>query len=181
MLLEGGSDLEESEPDTQFTALHYAAITGHIALLELLISHKADLNSRDKIKATSLHMASQEGHLPFVVTLLQAGADPLLPKDSGSVPIHRAAQGNHPEVAKILVEQGRCSPDQVRHYFHDFVTYDLRPLNHLHIGSTVRLPHAPTNYSLQPLHQVHDHWIQWAAGDEVPAQVRLRAAQEVHV
>ena len=45
----------------------------------------------------------------------------------------------------------------------------------------VRLPHAPTNYSLQPLHQVHDHWIQWAAGDEVPAQVRLRAAQEVHV
>ena len=62
-----------------------------------------------------LTAASQEGHLASVVTLLQAGADPLLPDDDGALPIHFAAQKNHPEVVKILIEQGGCSPDQVRH------------------------------------------------------------------
>ena len=115
MLLEGGSDLEESEPDTQFTALHYAAITGHIALVELLISHKADVNSRSRTEATPLLLASQEGHLASVLTLLQAGADPLLPKHNGQLPIHKAADHNHHKVVRILIEEGGCSPDQVRH------------------------------------------------------------------
>ena len=115
MLLEGGSDPEERSPDTQFTALHKAAGLGHIDLVELLISHKADLNSRSRIEATPLHGASQEGHLAIVVTLLEAGADPLLPDRNGVLPIHFAAIENHPEVVKILIEQGGCSPDQVRH------------------------------------------------------------------
>ena len=115
LLLAKGSDLEEKESDTQFTALHYAAAIGHIALVELLISHKADLNSRSRIGGTPLHLASQEGHLACLVKLLQAGADPLLPRHDGVLPIHKAADNNHPEVVKTLIEQGGCSPDQVRH------------------------------------------------------------------
>ena len=81
----------------------------------LLLSHKADVNSRNRIEATPLHVASQEGHLASVVTLLQAGADPLLPDVYGSLPIHKATDHNHVEVVRILIEQGGCSPDQVRH------------------------------------------------------------------
>ena len=81
----------------------------------MLLSHKADVNSRDKTGFTPLLAASQEGHLASVVALLQAGADPLLPQDDGGLPIHKAAAKNHHEVVRILIEKGGCSPDQVRH------------------------------------------------------------------
>ena len=115
ILIEGGAcDLEERIHPTEYTALHEAAIRGHIALVELLISHKADLNSRSRTEATPLLLASQEGHLASVVTLLQAGADPLLPQVDGALPIHQAVANNHPEVVRILIEQDSCSIDQVR-------------------------------------------------------------------
>ena len=65
-------------------------------------------------RATPLLTASQEGHLEAVVALLQAGADPLLSREDGALPIHKAANNNHHEVVRALIEQGRCSPDEVR-------------------------------------------------------------------
>ena len=115
LLLAAGVDAEERDPLTLFTPLHKAAIHGHERIVKLLLSHKADVNSRSKTEATPLHLASQEGHLASVVALLQAGADPLLPQVDGALPIHSAAQHNNVEVVRILIEQGGCSPDQVRH------------------------------------------------------------------
>ena len=114
LLLEAGINVEKRAPYTLFTPLHSAAINGHEKIIKLLLSHKADINSRDKTGATPLHLASQEGHLASVVALLQAGADPLLPSIDGGLPIHAAANRNHPEVVRILIEQGGCSIDQVR-------------------------------------------------------------------
>ena len=115
LLLAAGTDVEESEPKTQFTPLHKAAIRGHERIIQLLLSHKADVNSRNRKGLTPLHMASQEGHLACVKKLLKAGADPLLAQVDGALPIHRAASNNYHEVVWILIEQGKCSPDQVRH------------------------------------------------------------------
>ena len=115
LLLEAGSDLEETEPFTMSTALNKVASQDNQSLLKLLLSNKANFNSSSINGFTPLHMASQEGHLASVVTLLQAGADQLLPKHDGFLPIHQAAQHNHVEVVRILIEQGGCSPDQVRH------------------------------------------------------------------
>ena len=95
LLLEKGSDLEESESSAQYTALHLAAIYGHESLLQLLIKYKPNLNIRTRTEATPLHLASQEGHLASVKILLQAGADPLLPKVNGALAIHLAAKHNH--------------------------------------------------------------------------------------
>ena len=114
-LLAAGSDVGERKPQAMLTPLHKAAVFGHARIIQLLLSHKADVNSRSRIEFTPLHCASQEGHLASVVTLLQAGADPLLPQVDGALPIHLAAARNHPEAVKILIEQGGCSPDQVRH------------------------------------------------------------------
>ena len=111
LLLAAGSDVRERNLVTQMTPLHEAAILGHERIIQLLLSHKADINSRSRREATPLHCASQEGHLASVVTLLQAGADPLLPDDDGGLPIHYAAMHNHSEVVKILIEQGGCRPD----------------------------------------------------------------------
>ena len=107
--------MDEREPITLFTPLHYAAGFGHERIIKLRLSHKADVNSRDKTESTPLHCASQEGHLASVVALLQAGADELLPQHDGALPIHLAAMNNHTEVVRILIESTKCSPDQVRH------------------------------------------------------------------
>ena len=115
LLLAADSDVEESELKAQFTPLHFAAIHGYEKIIQLLLSHKAEVNSRDRIESTPLFCASQEGHAACVVTLLQAGADPMLFDEDGYLPIHLAADNNHPEVVRILIEEGECSPDQVRH------------------------------------------------------------------
>ena len=115
LLLAAGGDVEERSPIALYTPLHQAAVCGHDRIIKLLLSHKADVNSRSKTEATPLHLASQEGHLASVVALLQAGADPLLPQHDGALPIHLAAQHNHTEVVRILIESTKCSPDQVRH------------------------------------------------------------------
>ena len=114
LLLANGSDLEERMSDSLDSALHLAAGYSHQSLLQLLLSYKANVNSRNKIESTPLTAASQEGHLASVVTLLQAGADPLLPQVDGGLPVHLAAQKNQSGVVRILIEQGGCSPDQVR-------------------------------------------------------------------
>ena len=86
LLLANGSDLEERQTGTMGTALHWAADGGHQSILDLLLSHNADVNSNDRRGSTPLHHASQDGTLAFVVALLQAGADPLLPAIEGFLP-----------------------------------------------------------------------------------------------
>ena len=113
LLLAAGCDVDQRQSNNMFTPLHKAAIQGHERIIQLLLSHMADVDSRNYLGFTPLHLASQEGHLGSVLTLLQAGADPLLPNNFGALPIHMAAQHNHSEVVKIMIEQGRCSPDQV--------------------------------------------------------------------
>ena len=128
-LLAAGGDVEEREPTTLLTPLHSAAINGHERIIQLLLSHKADVNSRSRTEVTPLFCASQGGHLASVVTLLQAGADPLLPAKDGALAIHLAAGENHRDVVRILIEQGGCSPDQVRHTA-------LKSLDHLELKSS---------------------------------------------
>ena len=57
LLLANGSYLKERWPDTEFNALHIVAVDGNQSLLQLLLSHKADVNSRSRALFTPLHMA----------------------------------------------------------------------------------------------------------------------------
>ena len=43
-------------------------------MIELLVSFKADINSKDKLKATPLQLAAKEGHVTAVETLLKHNA-----------------------------------------------------------------------------------------------------------
>jgi Ankyrin repeats (3 copies) len=60
------------------TALHRAAEGGHLELVQLLISHGADVDRRDDSPVgpkTALHIAAHTGHVAIVQELLQNGAD----------------------------------------------------------------------------------------------------------
>ena len=112
VLLEHGSNVNELEPKTKATALHYAALNGHSVLVEALLSWGAEVNRQDYLGTTPLHFACQEGHLLCVLTLLKAGASLTLPNYQGSLPIHFAAGSNRVEIVRTLLEHG-CSPDTV--------------------------------------------------------------------
>ena len=112
-LLAAGDDVEQRDPTSLAKPIHVAALFGHEEIIQLLLSHRANVNSRDRIDSTPLYYASQEGHFASVMTLLHAGADTLLPDIYGSLPIHKAAERNHSEVVRILIKKGGCSPDQV--------------------------------------------------------------------
>ena len=112
LLLAYGSNVNEMDSDTKDTALHYAAVFGHNAPIEALLSWGAEVNPQDHAGWTPLHYACQGGHLLCVITLLKTGASLTLPNNDGTLPIHLAASFNRVEVIRTLLERG-CSPDMV--------------------------------------------------------------------
>ena len=44
------------------TALHEAALEGHVDVVKVLIQNGADVNAVDAVKKTALHIAAEEGH-----------------------------------------------------------------------------------------------------------------------
>ena len=114
LLLAHGSDVNEMTPVIKSTALHFAAMGGHVGLVEALLSWGATVDPQTHDGFTPLHVACQEGHLSIVLALLKAGASVTLPKQGGSSAIHIAAQYNKVEVVRTLLEHG-CHPDMVRY------------------------------------------------------------------
>ena len=112
LLLAHGSDVNEVKLDTKGTALHLAAIRGHEAVVEALLSWGAIVDPQNHGGATPLYLACQEGHLACVRALLKAGASVSLPDNNGHLPIHNAAQQNRVEIVRTLLDYG-CSPDMV--------------------------------------------------------------------
>lgn len=53
-----------------WTPLHWAAATGNVPLLELLIAYRASVDARNLKRETPLHLAVREGHVEAVVALL---------------------------------------------------------------------------------------------------------------
>ena len=112
LLLAHGSDVNEVRPKTKLTALHTAAVRGHEAIVEALLSWGAIVDPQDFQGMTPLYAACQSGQLACVLALLKAGASVSLPLNDGGLPIHIAAQKNRVETVRTLLDYG-CSPDMV--------------------------------------------------------------------
>ena len=112
LLLTHISEANEMEPKTKRTALYYAAIKGHEAVVEALLSWGAIVDAQDYAGMTPLYFACQEGHLACVLALLKAGASVSVPNNYGDLPIHSAAGQNRVEIVKTLLNYG-CCPDMV--------------------------------------------------------------------
>ncbi|KAF6232153.1 hypothetical protein HO173_009536 [Letharia columbiana] len=95
------------------TALQLSAWEGHNAVVELLLHHKADINSRGPLggstDATPLMMAASKGRTDVVRFLLDQGADidaASTNRDFGSTAVAQALYGDHTATAKALLERG---------------------------------------------------------------------------
>ena len=126
LLLAHGSDVNEVVLKSKTTALHQAAVKGHEAVVEALLSWGANVDPQDHTGATPLYLACQEGHVNCVLELLKAGASTSLPNNAGSLPIHVGANQNRVEVVKTLLNNG-LSTNMVSSC--DFTTIILSPLS----------------------------------------------------
>ena len=88
---------------TGWTPLHYAASSGHVEVIKLLLKHSAYIDAESPNKTTPLMMAAMYGNPQSVELLLEEGADASLKNDKGMTALDFADVANKQAAAKLLV------------------------------------------------------------------------------
>ncbi|XP_051822731.1 inversin isoform X1 [Antechinus flavipes] len=86
------------------TALHAAALSGHVSTVKLLLDHHAQVDATDVMKHTPLFRACEMGHKEVIQTLIKGGARVDLVDQDGHSLLHWAALGGNADVCQILIE-----------------------------------------------------------------------------
>ena len=73
------------------TLLHYAAVNGHIVVIQVLLGTGANPNVTNRFGKTPLHKAAEHGHKEILQLLLDEGGDPNLKDIDGNTPLHKLA------------------------------------------------------------------------------------------
>ncbi|XP_064195828.1 inversin [Anguilla rostrata] len=88
------------------TALHAAALSGHVSTVRLLLERGAMVDALDVMKHTPLFRACEMGHRDVILTLIKGEARVDLVDLDGHTALHWAALGGNAEVCQILMENG---------------------------------------------------------------------------
>jgi ankyrin repeat protein len=92
--------------------LHFAALTGKVECLEVLLANGADVNARDNRQKTPLHIigwspkGSKEEKERCVEMLINAGADVDAKGEDGRTPLHYAANNGKVDCLEFLLAKG---------------------------------------------------------------------------
>ncbi|XP_055545797.1 ankyrin repeat domain-containing protein 39 [Wyeomyia smithii] len=92
-----------------YTALHYAARSGHLLMCRVLLESGINVDERTNGEATALHRAAMMGHDTIINLLLSHNANLLLQDSDGKTALHRAAEKGHVGSCKILVNHDPTS------------------------------------------------------------------------
>lgn len=88
------------------TPLFWAATFGHHDVVELLLDHGAQINSRDRSRLTPLHIAVTGQHKDVVALLLSRSARVESKASYDETPLMRAIQANSKDIVTLLLEHG---------------------------------------------------------------------------
>ncbi|XP_045619127.2 ankycorbin isoform X2 [Procambarus clarkii] len=106
--LENGVAVDTTERGR--TALHQAALGGHLDVTKVLLNWKADMGKKSKMDedngGTALHLAAEEGHTDVMKLLLDAGANVEALDIKGRRATHRAAARGQKESLELLKAYG---------------------------------------------------------------------------
>ena len=96
---------------TGYTPLHYAARSGNVACVSLLLRAGAPVKARTTGGATPLMRAAFAGHASIITMLLGAGSEAEAFDSDGETPLHKAAVQQHAEAYALLL---KACPDAVQ-------------------------------------------------------------------
>ena len=108
-MVKKGADVNK----TGWTPLHYAASTGQIATIRLLIENNAYIDAESPNGSTPLMMASMYGSTEAVKLLLDDGADPGLKNQQGLTAMQFAERASRRDAITLLtnaIKANRPSP-----------------------------------------------------------------------
>lgn len=89
------------------TALHWAAYSDDLEMMQWLIQAGADLSATTRLGAmTPLAIAATNGNAATIQELVKAGADPKAANSNGTTPLMMAAAAGKPEAIKLLLDAG---------------------------------------------------------------------------
>ncbi len=97
-LIQRGADVNRPG----WTPLHYAATTGHLGIIRLLLEHHAYIDAESPNGTTPLMMAAYYGTPEATKLLLEEGADPLIKNQKGMSAWDFAGNGPHKESAAYI-------------------------------------------------------------------------------
>jgi ankyrin repeat protein len=85
-----------------WTALHYAASSGQVEIMKLLLEKYAFIDAQSPNGTTPLMMAAMYGSPDSVKLLLDEGADPLMKNQQEMTATDFATQGQRPDAVEML-------------------------------------------------------------------------------
>jgi ankyrin repeat protein len=90
------------------TPLFYAALNGDVAIIDLLISHHADVNAKDQMLRTPLFAAAQSYEVDAASRLIAGGAEVDWRDSYGNTSLGRAAfeSRGRGDMIKLLLSAG---------------------------------------------------------------------------
>ncbi len=97
-LIKKGADVNK----TGWTPLHYAATSGQLAIISLLLENSAYIDAESPNGSTPLMMAAMYGTPAAVKLLLQEGADAQLKNQQGLTALQFAQRSNRPDSAEAI-------------------------------------------------------------------------------
>jgi ankyrin repeat protein len=89
-----------------WTALDYAAFSGSVESVKLLLAAGAKVNHQDKFGHSSLELAAYKGHTEIAKLLVEKGALVNIQSSKGYTPLMEAIKKNHMETAGALENLG---------------------------------------------------------------------------
>jgi ankyrin repeat protein len=105
-----GVDVNAKEPHSDRTAMHKAAIFGHVHVIEYLMelsqsntTSSISINAQDVEGDTPLHDAAKYGHVSVVAALLKAGADCTIANHGNKLAADLAQANGKDAVAAMLM------------------------------------------------------------------------------
>lgn len=98
-------DIDAADESTGFTALHFAARTNQLGVMQTLMDRGADSTKADRMGRTALHHAVQEREICCLEFLLHHSADTSLRDLEGTTVWHLAAQEGDVQALSLLLSK----------------------------------------------------------------------------
>jgi len=105
LLLEAGALVDSKSKMRHRTPLSFAASSGHVPVVEILLRHKAAVNAPDCYYRTPLSFAAGDGHKVVVELLLENGAAIDFKDFEDRTPLSYAVVNGHQAVVELLLQE----------------------------------------------------------------------------